>query len=197
MSVESRIAALREQLNEANYRYHVLDQPTIDDGSYDAGMRELRELEQAHPELVTSDSPTQRVGATPSGDFAEVTHRQPMLSLANARNDDELRAWIERNQRLSDGEPVEWVVEPKIDGLAISLTYEQGVFVRGATRGNGEVGEDVTANLRTIQSIPLRLRLEPASSRRRWSRCAARCTCRWRGSPGSTRSGPRRGCPPS
>ena len=161
MSAENRIAELREQLNEANYRYHVLDQPTIDDGSYDAGMRELRELEEAHPELVTSDSPTQRVGATPSGDFAEVTHRQPMLSLANARNDDELRAWIERDQRLLDGEPVEWVVEPKIDGLAISLTYQQGVFVRGATRGNGEVGEDVTPNLRTISSIPLRLRFEP------------------------------------
>ncbi len=161
MSDAARIDELREQLNEANYRYNVLDQPTIDDGTYDGLMRELRELEAAHPDLVTADSPTQRVGATPSGDFAQVTHRQPMLSLANARNDDELRAWIERAQRTLEDEPVEWVVEPKIDGLAISLTYENGVFARGATRGDGVVGEDVTPNLRTIASIPLRLRLEP------------------------------------
>ncbi len=161
MSAAARIDELREQLNEANHRYHVLDQPTIDDGTYDALTRELRALESEHPDLITPDSPTQRVGATPSGDFAEVTHRQPMLSLANARNEDELRAWVQRTERTLDGAETVWVVEPKIDGLAISLTYEDGVFVRGATRGNGEVGEDVTPNLRTISSIPLRLRLDP------------------------------------
>jgi DNA ligase (NAD+) len=155
-----RAAELRALIDDADHRYYVLDQPSLDDAHYDALMRELRELEAAHPDLVLPDSPTQRVPGPTSGDFAEVRHLQPMLSLGNARGDDEFRAWAERAVRMLGDEPVEWVVEPKIDGLAISLVYERGVFVRGATRGNGEIGEDVTANLRTIQSIPLRLRLD-------------------------------------
>ncbi len=159
MSPKRRVAELRRALDDANHRYYVLDQPSITDAEYDALMAELRELEAAHPELVTADSPTQRVGAAPSTEFAEVRHLQPMLSLANARTDDEFHAWAERAQRLLAGEPIRWIVEPKIDGLAISLIYEGGVLTRGATRGNGEIGEDVTPNLRTVQSIPLRLRL--------------------------------------
>ena len=157
MNVEERAAELRRLIADANHRYHVLDSPTISDGEYDDMMRELQALEAAHPELVTPDSPTQRVGDVASSQFAEVEHPRPMLSLANARTDDEYRAWIERVRRLLDGEPFQLVTEPKIDGLAISLIYEHGVFVRGATRGNGVVGEDVTANLRTIRAIPLGL----------------------------------------
>ena len=157
MNVDDRAAELRRLIADANHRYHVLDSPTISDGEYDDMMRELQALEAEHPELVTPDSPTQRVGDVASSQFAEVEHPRPMLSLANARTDDEYRAWIERVRRLLDGEPFQLVTEPKIDGLAISLIYEHGVFVRGATRGNGVVGEDVTANLRTIRAIPLGL----------------------------------------
>jgi DNA ligase (NAD+) len=154
---ETRVAELRRLIDDANHRYHVLDDPTVDDGRYDDWMRELRALEEERPELVTPDSPTQRVGATPSTQFAQVEHPQPMLSLANARSDDEYQAWVERVRKLLDDEPFQLVTEPKIDGLAISLIYERGVFVRGATRGNGVVGEDVTANLRTVRAIPLGL----------------------------------------
>ena len=157
MNVEERAAELRRLISDANHRYHVLDSPTVSDGEYDDMMRELQALEAEHPELVTPDSPTQRVGDVPSTQFAEVEHPRPMLSLANARTDEEYRAWVERVRRLLDGEPFQLVTEPKIDGLAISLIYERGVFVRGATRGNGVVGEDVTANLRTIRAIPLGL----------------------------------------
>jgi len=155
-----RAAELRERLDEASHRYHVLDAPTIPDAEYDALMRELEALEAAHPELVTPDSPTQRVGATPSGEFAEVRHEIPMLSLANAFNDEEIAEFVRRiRTRLGDDDakPLTFSVEPKFDGLAISLRYEQGRFVRGATRGDGETGEDVTANLRTIKQIPLKL----------------------------------------
>jgi DNA ligase (NAD+) len=155
-----RAADLRARLTDASYRYHVLDQPEISDGEYDALLRELGELERAHPELVTPDSPTQRVGAPIAADFPPARHLRPMLSLANARDEHEFRDWAGRVSRsLGPGEPVEWVVEPKIDGLAISLLYRDGVLVRGATRGDGVTGEDVTANLRTIGAIPLRLRL--------------------------------------
>jgi DNA ligase (NAD+) len=164
MSAETRVAELRERINDANYRYHALDQPTMSDAEYDALARELVKLEAEHPDLVTPDSPTQRVGALASTDFAQVRHLQPMLSLANSRSEDEFLAWAQRAQRGVDGEPIEWVVEPKIDGLAVSLVYEDGVLTRGATRGNGEIGEDVTANLRTVQSIPLRLRLADGES---------------------------------
>jgi len=157
--VSRHVAALRERLNEANYRYYVLDEPTITDAEYDKLMRELEALEVAHPQLVSADSPTQRVGAAPSSEFAEVRHEIPMLSLANAFTDQEVRDFVRRIEgRLDDKSKLEFSVEPKFDGLAISLRYEDGVFVRGATRGDGETGEDVTANLRTIKTIPLRLR---------------------------------------
>jgi DNA ligase (NAD+) len=157
-----RAAELRQQLEYHGYRYYVLDDPEIGDDQYDALLDELRALEAEHPELVTPDSPTQRVGGEPVSDLVKVTHPQPMLSLGNARSEEELRAWIQRMRNFLSREGIadptfEFVVEPKIDGLAISLIYRDGTFERGATRGNGEVGEDVTHNLRTIQAIPLRL----------------------------------------
>jgi DNA ligase (NAD+) len=160
-----RAAELRRLLEHHGYRYYVLDDPEIGDDAYDALLDELRAIETAHPELVTADSPTQRVGGEPVSDLVKVRHPQPMLSLANARSAGDLRAWIQRmgNHLAREGiaEPqFEFVAEPKIDGLAISLLYRDGVFERGATRGNGEVGEDVTHNLRTISVIPLRLDLE-------------------------------------
>jgi DNA ligase (NAD+) len=157
-----RALELRRAIADADRRYYILDQPTLSDGEYDDLMRELRELEASDPSLVTPDSPTQRIGVASSAGFAEVEHLQPMLSLANARNDDEFEAWAERLRRLVGEEPYQLVTEPKVDGLAISLVYEDGIFVRGATRGNGVVGEDVTANLRTVRAIPLRLAGEPA-----------------------------------
>ena len=158
-----RAAELREVLNHHAYLYYVLDQPEIDDAEYDALYGELAALEAEHPQLRTADSPTQRVGSAPLEKFEQVRHLEAMLSLANARNEDELLAWDQRNRRILEGKelgdvPFRYVIEPKIDGLAISLTYRDGVFVTGATRGNGEVGEDVTANLRTIGALPLRLR---------------------------------------
>ncbi|PDV99043.1 NAD-dependent DNA ligase LigA [Candidatus Chloroploca asiatica] len=159
-----RVEELRSVLDEANYRYHVLDDPTLSDAAYDALMRELRGLEATYPELLTPTSPTQRVGAPASSQFAKVRHPQLMLSLENAMNEHELHEWhVNRVQKLLGPEtPVSFVVEPKIDGLAIALTYEHGQFVQGATRGDGEIGEDVTANLRTVRGIPLHLR-PPAS----------------------------------
>ncbi|HEX5304606.1 MAG TPA: NAD-dependent DNA ligase LigA, partial [Dyella sp.] len=163
----TRADALRAQIEQANYQYHVLDEPTIPDAEYDRLMRELEALEAAHPELATPDSPTRKVGARATGGFAEVRHAIPMLSLGNAFSEpgetDRERfrevAEFERRieQTLDRREPV-FSVEPKLDGLAISLRYEQGVFVQGATRGDGETGEDVTANLRTVRAIPLKLR---------------------------------------
>ena len=157
-----RVQELRALITQASVDYYVHDQPTVDDAVYDAWVRELEALEAAHPELVTPDSPTQRVGAPIATQFSPVTHREAMLSLANARGNDELIEW---HRRLRDAlraagredAPDEFVVEPKIDGLAISLTYREGRFVRGATRGDGTVGEDVTQNLRTIAAIPARL----------------------------------------
>ncbi len=156
-----RAEDLRTKLNHANYLYHVLDQPEMADAEYDRLLRELIDLEAAHPELVTADSPTQRVGASPQSDFKPHTHRQPMLSLGNAFDNDELRAFDEKVKRhlgLAADADVEYVTELKIDGLAISLTYENGLFQRGATRGDGVVGEDITANLKTVPGLPLRLR---------------------------------------
>jgi DNA ligase (NAD+) len=151
-----RIAELREQIRQHNYRYHVLDEPIVSDAEYDVLMRELRAIEAAHPDLITPDSPTQRVGGSASEKFAKVRHPVPMLSLGNAFNEDDLQSWRDRTLRLlGDDAPIAFVVEPKIDGLAIALTYENGQFTRGATRGDGVVGEDVTANLRTVPSIPL------------------------------------------
>jgi len=159
--LRERARELRARIEEANYRYYVLDEPTITDAEYDALMRELRELEEAHPELRTPDSPTQRVGAPPAKEFAPFPHRRPMLSLANAFSSDELRSFDERIRKAL-GEPYAYVCEPKIDGLAIALEYRDGLFVRGGTRGDGHTGEDVTANLRTIKAIPLRLRTPEA-----------------------------------
>ena len=154
-SVRERVERLRAKINRHNHLYFVLNQPDISDADYDALMVELRGLEEQRPELVTLDSPTQRVGAPPAEGFAEVVHPRPMLSLANAFNDDELAAWHRRATNLLDGADFEMVCELKIDGLAVALTYEDGVFVHGATRGDGYRGEDVTRNLRTIRSIPL------------------------------------------
>ncbi|HEX3278022.1 MAG TPA: NAD-dependent DNA ligase LigA [Thermoleophilaceae bacterium] len=161
-AVAKRAAELRKQLEYHGHRYYVLDDPEISDAQYDELINELRDIEREHPELLTPDSPTQRVGGRPLDKFEEVPHLQPMLSLANARNEEELAAWVVRSERYLARQGVEmgdvrFVTEPKIDGLAISLIYEDGVFVRGATRGNGEVGEDVTQNLRTIGAIPLRI----------------------------------------
>ncbi len=155
--VAERARWLRNEINRHNYLYFVLDQPEISDAQYDALMRELRQLEAQYPELVTPDSPTQRVGGEPAREFAQVQHPRPMLSLANAFDDDEFMAWYRRAANLLERSDFEMVCELKYDGLAVALTYQEGVFVRGATRGNGFVGEDVTANLRTIKSIPLRL----------------------------------------
>ena len=156
----SRIAELRQQIEDANYRYYVLDDPNIPDIEYDRLLRELEALEVAHPELASPDSPTQRVGITPTSRFSEVRHAVPMLSLANAFSPEEIDEFVARiGKETGDFEPM-FSAEPKLDGLAISLRYEDGVFVRGATRGDGATGEDVTANLRTIKAIPLRLRGE-------------------------------------
>ena len=165
----ARAEELRATLTEANHRYHVLDAPTMPDREYDLLFRELVELEAAHPELVTPDSPTQRVGAPVEGGFPPVRHDVPMLSLGNAFGADELREFDARVRRglgrSADDGPVEYVCELKIDGLAISLLYEGRQFVRGATRGDGTTGEDVTANLRTVRAIPLRLAADPPGER--------------------------------
>ncbi|MCM2335727.1 MAG: NAD-dependent DNA ligase LigA [Pseudomonas sp.] len=154
----ARIADLRRRLDDANHRYYVLDDPTITDAQYDALLRELESLEAAHPDLRADDSPTQRVGNAPSSAFAEVRHAVPMLSLGNAFSDEEVADFVRRIEQALDVETPAFSVEPKLDGLAISLRYEDGRFVQGATRGDGATGEDVTANLRTVKAIPLALR---------------------------------------
>jgi len=153
-----RIAELRALINHHNYRYYVLDSPEISDAEYDELMRELKQLESAHPELVTPDSPTQRVGAAPVEAFGVVEHRVPLLSLGNAFSKEELLAWHKRISNLSGSQHFDFVCELKLDGLAVALTYVNGLLVRGATRGDGYRGEDVTQNLRTIRSIPLSVR---------------------------------------
>ena len=154
-----RVEELRLEIAEHDRSYYELDDPAVGDDEYDALLGELRELEGKHPELITPDSPTQRVSGRATDRFEEVRHLEPMLSLGNARGADEFRAWEQRlhnRLRSLDIAPAElrFVAEPKIDGIAISLLYERGKFVRGATRGDGVVGEDVTANLRTIEAIP-------------------------------------------
>ena len=155
--IQSRLEELRARVNLHNYRYHALDAPEISDAEFDALFQELRAIEERHPDLVTPDSPTQRVGAEPVAGFAEAVHNRPMLSLGNAFDEEQFMAWHRRAQALVDGEAFGMVCELKFDGLAVALTYEDGVLTRGATRGNGTVGEDVTSNLRTVRSIPLRL----------------------------------------
>ena len=154
----ARIAALRQQLDEASYRYYVLDAPTIPDAEYDRLLRELEQLEAAHPQLVSPDSPTQRVGAPAGSHFAQVRHAIPMLSLGNAFDDAEVLDFVRRIGDRLGRERLIFSAEPKLDGLAVSLRYEHGRFVQGATRGDGFTGEDVTANLRTVKAIPLKLR---------------------------------------
>ena len=161
MEAPARASELRARLDDANHRYYTLEAPTIPDAEYDALLRELIELENAHPDLRTPDSPTQRVGAPPSERFAPYEHSAAMLSLANAFSAEELRAFDERVVKLA-GRAVSYVCELKIDGLAIALAYRDGLFVRGGTRGDGRVGEEVTPNLRTVKTIPLRLTNAPA-----------------------------------
>ncbi len=155
----ARAQALRAELQEHNYRYYALDEPRIPDAAYDRLMRELQTLEAEYPELVTPDSPTQRVGQTPLSAFATVTHELPMLSLDNAFGEEDLIAFDRRvRDRLQDDATIEYACEPKLDGIAVSLLYRDGMLVRGATRGDGTQGEDITQNVRTIDSIPLKLR---------------------------------------
>lgn len=157
--VKKRLAELREQLNLHAYRYYVLDSPLIADAEYDQLFQELLDLEAAHPELVTPDSPSQRVGGAPLTQFATVKHRVPMLSLENAFSDEELFDFEERMHRfLKSDAPLSYVAEPKLDGLAVEIVYEKGLMTVGSTRGDGHIGEDITRNLKTIPSIPLRLR---------------------------------------
>jgi DNA ligase (NAD+) len=159
--VIERVKKLREEIEYHNYRYYVLDSPVISDAEYDALMRELRELEAMYPELITPDSPTQRVGFKPAEGFREVPHAEPMLSLDDAMSEDEVREFDERIKRFLNlplDLEIEYTVEPKIDGVAMELVYENGVLTVASTRGDGYVGEDVTNNVKTIKSIPLRLR---------------------------------------
>ncbi len=152
-----RIDELKKIINHHNYQYYVIDSPEISDGEYDCLMRELITLEDIHPEMITSDSPTQRVGAAPLAEFAPMNHRIPLLSIDNAMDKDELRAFHERVRKWLGISDISYCCEPKFDGLAVELVYERGVFVRGGTRGDGVAGEDVTHNLRTIKSIPLKV----------------------------------------
>ena len=160
MSPKNQIKKLRGIIQDHNYRYYVKDDPTIADGEYDTLLRELQSLERENPNLVTSDSPTQRVGSTPIAEFGTINHRIPMLSLANAMNDDELVAFDKRMQKGLDHDSIEYMAEPKLDGLGVEIVYENGLFVYGSTRGDGITGEDITHNLKTIRGIPLSLRTQ-------------------------------------
>ncbi|HVJ25760.1 MAG TPA: NAD-dependent DNA ligase LigA, partial [Burkholderiales bacterium] len=157
MTVEKQLQKLKATIERHNRLYYLEDAPEITDAEYDALLRELESLEAAHPDLRTPDSPTQRVGATPQAQFAEVRHRTPMLSIGNAFDEDEVRAFDKRMREALAVDKVEYAVEPKFDGLAVSLTYREGLLAQGATRGDGTTGEDVTANLRTVHSIPLKV----------------------------------------
>ncbi|MEX1021646.1 MAG: NAD-dependent DNA ligase LigA [Dehalococcoidia bacterium] len=162
-AARERVDALRTAIRYHDYRYHVLAEPEIGDSQYDALMRELRAIEERHPDLISPESPTQRVGGEPAEGFAVVEHREPMLSLGNVFDREELAAWQRRVERLAERTDFRYVCEPKIDGLAISLVYRDGKFEYGATRGDGTRGEDITSNLRTIRTIPLALDAPPAS----------------------------------
>ena len=164
VSVAKQIEKLREEIRRHEELYYVLDSPQISDAEYDALLEKLQKLEQEHPDLVTPDSPTQRVGGRPAEGFAEVVHSRPMLSLDNSYNIEELRDFDQRCQRLADGRKLEYVAEMKIDGLSLALHYENQILVRGVTRGDGRIGEEVTQNARTIRSVPLKLRAPGAKS---------------------------------
>ena len=162
-----RAEELRRVLDDASYEYYVLDAPTLSDGEYDRALRELKAIEAKHPEIITPDSPTQRVGAEPATQFEKVQHLSPMYSLDNAFSADELRAWEDRNARMmSEVRGAGYMAEMKIDGTAVSLRYENGLLVRAATRGNGRVGEEITSNIRTLRDVPLRLRNASSDGRR-------------------------------
>ena len=162
MNTKSRYEELKQQIHSHNHRYHVLDAPIISDLEFDKLLNELKQIEAEHPDWITPDSPTQRAGARPADRFNKVSHPSPILSLSNAFGADNARAWFERISRIDDRvEKAKFVVEPKIDGLSIVLHYRDGVFIQGATRGNGEIGEDITTNLRTIGAIPLRIPVDP------------------------------------
>lgn len=156
--LHQRVEALRHEIEQHNYSYYVLDNPTVSDAEYDLLMRELRGIENQHPELVAPDSPTQRVGSKPRDGFEQVVHPVPMLSLSNIFSESDLRTWAARVYKLAGTQQLQFVVEPKIDGLAMAITYASGQFRRGATRGDGAVGEEVSANVRTVASVPLKLR---------------------------------------
>lgn len=158
-NIKNEIEHLRDQINEHNYRYHILDDPKISDAEYDGLFKKLKKLEETHPELITSDSPTQRIGAKPLNAFSNVEHEVPMLSLENAFSKDDVVAFDHRiHERLNIDKAIEYCCEPKLDGLAVSIRYENGKLVSGATRGDGMTGEDITENIKTIEMIPLRLR---------------------------------------
>src|SRR6202045_1375671 len=152
---EKKIESLREKIRHHEYLYYVLDQPEISDAEFDKLMRQLKDLEAEHPELVTEDSPTQRVGGKPREGFVKVPHSSPMLSLDNTYNEEELRAWERRVHELSGRRDIDYVCELKLDGMSLALIYQDGKLVRGITRGDGSVGEDVTLNVRTVRSVPL------------------------------------------
>src|SRR2546422_9732620 len=162
--VRREVERLRAEIEQHNYRYYVRDDPLIADAEYDALFRRLQQLEEEHPELLTADSPTQRVGAAPLEKFATARHRHAMLSLQNVTTREELAAFDERARKFLGRERIEYVAEPKIDGVAVELVYEQGALTVGSTRGDGTVGEYVTPNIRTIRSVPLRLRSEAGAA---------------------------------
>src|SRR5262245_35341093 len=153
--VEKKIDALREKIRYHEHRYYVLDDPEISDAEFDKLMEQLKRFEAHHPELITPDSPTQRVGGKPREGFVKVRHSSPMLSLDNTYNEDELRNWERRVHELSGRKELEYVCELKLDGMSLALRYEDGQLVRGITRGDGSEGEDVTSNVRTVRSVPL------------------------------------------
>src|SRR5258707_5940539 len=152
---EKKIEALREKIRHHECLYYVLDNPEISDAEYDKLMQQLKALEAEHPELITADSPTQRVGGKPREGFVKVPHSSPMLSLDNTYNEEELRAWERRVHELSGRKDVDYVCELKLDGMSLALIYEDGKLIRGITRGDGSIGEDVTLNVRTVRSVPL------------------------------------------
>lgn len=163
---QKHLVALRQEIQYHNYRYHVLDDPVISDAEYDQLMIELRQIEASHPEWITPDSPSQRTGAPPADRFVKIIHPAPVLSLGNAFDAEGVRAWYERILRVDDRVAnANFVVEPKLDGLTVILHYQDGFFVQGATRGNGEIGEDITANLRTIRALPLRIPVQSSDIR--------------------------------
>src|SRR5262245_24623397 len=159
-SIEARVEELRRLINHHNYKYHVEAKPEISDREFDRLLKELEQIEATHRDLITPDSPTRRVGGQPIPGFVTVRHRQPMLSIDNTYDADELREFDRRVHKLLGDQPVTYVVELKIDGVAISLVYENGLFTVGATRGDGQRGDDVTHNLRTIRELPLRLQTD-------------------------------------